>query len=425
MRILKTLAITLLLCILIVPLAAQSTSGTIVGTVTDPTGAVVAGANVTVTNQGTGIALKTTTDSTGNYVLTPVAVGTYSVTVESAGFKKSISSNITVNVQDRVRVDAALQVGEIVDTVEVAASAPLLQTDTSYLGQVVESQRIVDLPLNGRISAAWRFYRGHGSDACRCARREDRRLQLQWCAPLPEQLPAGRRGQQQHVRGHGEPGVLCGGTSAGRDCRVQGADQFHERGVRTLGRRGAECDHQIRHQSVARDGLRIFAQQRARREKFFDSPTDPIPPFKLNQFGFSAGGPIVKNRTFFFFDYQGTRQRTGHTFFATLPPPAWRNGDFSGFQPDLRSCHNTPLMPMATPRASRSQDNQDSAGPLEPDREETDGFVPGTRTSTGSMDDTGVCEQLSDRIPSSLIRRTISTFASTTRFPIPTPFSDG
>src|SRR5256885_982328 len=68
-------------------------------------------------------------------------------------------------------------------------------------------------------------------------------------------------------------------------------------------------------------------------KNYFDSPTDPIPPFKLNQFGFSAGAPIVKNRTFFFFDYQGTRQRTGHTFFATVPPLAWRTGDFSGFQP--------------------------------------------------------------------------------------------
>lgn len=74
-------------------------------------------------------------------------------------------------------------------------------------------------------------------------------------------------------------------------------------------------------------------------KNFFDSPTDPIPPFKLNQFGFSTGGPVYlpkiyngKNRTFFFFDYQGTRQRTGHTFLATVPPPAWRNGDFSGFQ---------------------------------------------------------------------------------------------
>src|SRR5437899_1019055 len=75
-------------------------------------------------------------------------------------------------------------------------------------------------------------------------------------------------------------------------------------------------------------------------KNYFDSPDNPIPPFKLNQFGFSTGGPVVipkayngKNRTFFFFDYQGTRQRTGHTFLVAIPPPAWRVGDFSGFRP--------------------------------------------------------------------------------------------
>jgi hypothetical protein len=331
---LKTLAIALWLCILIVPLAAQSTSGTIVGTVTDPTGAVVAGANVTVTNQGTGIALKTTTDSTGNYVLTPVAVGTYSVTVESAGFKKSVSSNITVNVQDRVRVDAALQVGEIVDTVEVAASAPLLQTDTSYLGQVVESQRIVDLPLNGRYFS---------------------RLAILTAGTAP--TPAGARDEKtggfssNGVRPYQNNYLLDGvdNNSMSEDMVNQASyvvgpppDAIAEFKVQTnsmsaeFGRSGgAVLNVTIKSGTNALHGtVYEFLRNSALDAKnFFDSPSDPIPPFKLNQFGFSTGGPVVKNRTFFFFDYQGTRQRTGHTFFATLPPPAWRNGDFSGFRP--------------------------------------------------------------------------------------------
>ena len=144
--------LVLLLCLFVsqAPLSAQTTTGSIVGTVTDPSGAVIAGASVTVTNVDTSIATKATTDNTGNYVVTPLPVGRYSVTVEAAGFKKSLRSDITVNVQDRIRVDAALEVGAVTDTVEVAAAAPLLQTDTSYLGQVVDSQRIVDLPLNGR-----------------------------------------------------------------------------------------------------------------------------------------------------------------------------------------------------------------------------------------------------------------------------------
>src|SRR5579872_244430 len=119
-------------------LNAQTTTGSIVGTVTDPSGAVIGGAAITITNIGTNISVKTTSDSAGNFVVTPLEVGHYSVAVEAPGFKKSVRSDVPVNVQDRVRVDAALEVGAVTDTVEVAGSAPLLQTDTSYLGQVVE-----------------------------------------------------------------------------------------------------------------------------------------------------------------------------------------------------------------------------------------------------------------------------------------------
>src|ERR1051325_5706204 len=127
----------------LLPLTAQTTTGSIVGTVTDKTGAVVPGAS--------GIATKTPTDSSGNYVVTPLPVGHYSVTVEAQGFKKSVSGGITLNVQDRIGVNVVLEVGDLTETVEIVGAAPALQTDTSYLGQVVESQKIVDLPLNGRF----------------------------------------------------------------------------------------------------------------------------------------------------------------------------------------------------------------------------------------------------------------------------------
>ena len=143
-------AIFVAMVLSLVPLGAQTTSGEIVGTVTDATGGVVAGATILVTNMDTGISVKATTDSSGNYVVTSLGIGRYSVTVEATGFKKSLHNDLTLNVQDRLRVDAALEVGSVNDTVEVAAAAPLLETDTSSLGQVVDSQRIVDLPLNGR-----------------------------------------------------------------------------------------------------------------------------------------------------------------------------------------------------------------------------------------------------------------------------------
>src|SRR5437867_8675506 len=100
-------------------ISAQTTTGSIVGKVSDPTGAVVPNAPVTVTNTDTGISTKTTTDSSGNYVVTPLPVGRYSVAVEAQGFKKSVNSGITLNVQDRIGVNVILEVGQISETVEV------------------------------------------------------------------------------------------------------------------------------------------------------------------------------------------------------------------------------------------------------------------------------------------------------------------
>src|SRR5215467_10971952 len=128
--------------------AGQTTTGSIVGTVTDNSGAAVPGASVTVTDIDTNITTKTTTDASGNYVVTPLPVGHYTVAVEARGFKRSLNEGITLNVQDRIGVNVALEVGQISETVEVTAAAPALQTDTSYLGQVVDSKEILDLPLN-------------------------------------------------------------------------------------------------------------------------------------------------------------------------------------------------------------------------------------------------------------------------------------
>ena len=341
MQRLFVLAFVLCLIISLAPLSAQTTTGSIVGTVTDPSSAVIGGANITVTNMDTNISVKTTTDQAGNYVVTPLAIGRYSVTVEAAGFKKSVRSDITLNVQDRIRVDAALEVGAVSDTVEVQAAAPLLQTDTSYLGQVVDSQRIVDLPLNGRYFS---------------------RLAILTAGTAP--TPAGARDEKtggfssNGVRPYQNNDLLDGvdNNSMSEDMVSQAAyvvgpppDAIAEFKVQTnsmsaeFGRSGGAVLNVTVKSGT--NGLHGTAYEFLRNsaldaKNFFDSPTDPIPPFKLNQFGFSTGGPVYipkvyngKNQTFFFFDYQGTRQRTGHTFFATVPPPAWGNGDFSGFQP--------------------------------------------------------------------------------------------
>jgi hypothetical protein len=322
-----------------ISLRAQTTEGSIVGTVTDPSGSVIAAAAVTVANMDTGIAVKTTTDASGAYVATPLHIGRYSVTVEAAGFKRSVRPDITVNVQDRIRVDATLEVGAVTDTVEVAAAAPLLETDTSYLGEVVESQRIVDLPLNGRFFT---------------------RLAVLTAGTAP--TPAGARDENtggfsaNGVRPYQNNYILDGvdNNSLSEDLVSQQSfvigpppDAIAEFKVQTnsmsaeFGRSGgAVLNVTIKSGTNGIHGTiyEFLRNSDLDAKNYFDSPTSPIPPFKQNQFGFSVGGPVWipkiyngRNRTFFFFDYQGTRIRTGQTFLASVPPPAWATGNFAGY----------------------------------------------------------------------------------------------
>jgi len=320
-------------------LAAQTSSGSIVGTVADPSGAVVAGATVTVTNIGTNIAVKTTTDGSGNYVVTPLEVGRYSVAVEAQGFKRSVHSDIPVNVQDRVRVDTSLEVGVVTDTVAVESSAPRLQTDTSDLGQVVDSKRIVDLPLNGRFFT---------------------RLAVLTAGTTP--TPAGARDEEtggfsaNGVRPYQNNYLLDGvdNNSMSEDLVSKQSfvvgpapDAIAEFKVQTnsmsaeFGRSGgAVLNVTIKSGTNGLHGTiyEFLRNSDLDAKNFFDDPSSPIPPFKLNQFGFSVGGPVMlpkvydgRNRTFFFFDYQGTRIRTGQTFLATVPVDGWRTGNFAGY----------------------------------------------------------------------------------------------
>ena len=126
---------------------AQGPAGVINGAVTDPSGAVVADVEVHVSNTATGITRETKTNASGLYSFPELLPGTYTVAAEHTGFKRQIQSNITLQVQQTVRVDIALSVGEVSQAVEVTSSAPLLSTEDATVGQVVENKRITELPL--------------------------------------------------------------------------------------------------------------------------------------------------------------------------------------------------------------------------------------------------------------------------------------
>jgi hypothetical protein len=129
---------------------AQVDTGAISGTVKDTSGGVVAGAKVTLTNQGTGVSITTTSSSSGEYSFSPVKIGNYSLSVEFAGFQKVQQNNVTVDVQQKVLVDITLPTGESKEVVIVNTAPPALQTQDASVGQVIEERAVNALPLNGR-----------------------------------------------------------------------------------------------------------------------------------------------------------------------------------------------------------------------------------------------------------------------------------
>jgi carboxypeptidase family protein len=333
------------ICLILIPalVKAQTTTGSIVGTVADPSGAAVPGATVTVNNESTGITvIRLATDASGNYVSTALPPGRYSITVEATGFKKSITPGINLSVQDRLGINVVLEVGQVTETVEVTGAAQQLQTDSSYLGQVVESKRIVELPLNGRFFT---------------------RLAVLTSGTLP--TAPGARDERtggfssNGVRPYQNSYLLDGidNNSLSQDLTNEASfvygpspDAIAEFRVQTnsmsaeFGRSGgAVMNVNIK---SGTNGLHGSVFEFLRNDKFdarnfFAGSTKPV--YRLNQFGGAIGGPVIKNSTFFFADYQGTRQRTGQTFLSTVAPVAWRTGDFSGFNPVLDPATKQPF----------------------------------------------------------------------------------
>ena len=146
----KTIGVFVVLVAAVVLGSAQVDTGSLVGTVKDASGAVLAGMTVTATNADTGIKTAVKSDSDGNYVITPVKIGRYSVSAEAAGFRKEVRKDIVLDVQQTMRLDFSLQVGSVTETADVSGEAPLLETESASLGDVVTSQQVEQLPLNGR-----------------------------------------------------------------------------------------------------------------------------------------------------------------------------------------------------------------------------------------------------------------------------------
>ena len=134
----------------VAPAIAQTTTAELAGSVTDPSGAAIAKAKVVAANTGTGLNYDAVSDDSGGYLITLLPPGTYTLSVEAPGFRRTVQNNLTLEVNQRAKIDFKLQLGAVSETVEVAAAAPLLESQSSTLGSVVTERLIADLPLNGR-----------------------------------------------------------------------------------------------------------------------------------------------------------------------------------------------------------------------------------------------------------------------------------
>ena len=316
------------------PARAQAVSGTILGSVTDPTGAVVANTKVTIINEGTGLTRTVTSDANGEYVAPSLPTGRYTVTAEIAGFKTLALSNIEVGVDQRVRIDLKLEVGAMTESVSITAESPLLQTSSSELGTTVTDDQIEALPLNGRnfvsltrtVPGVLRGIPGSNIDGAGS---------LAWRASASFSAH-GQRTRDNNFLLDGvdnnetwlQTVVIFPSVDALDEFKLQTSTYSAEFG-RSL---GGVVNLQIKSGTNAYRGsaFEFHRNDAFDANNFFNNRANrPKPDFRQNQFGGTLGGPVFKDRTFFFGSYQGHREAQGQTFLSTVPSLAMRSGDFS------------------------------------------------------------------------------------------------
>lgn len=317
---------------------AQQGRGTILGTVTDASGAPVAGAVIKVTNTATNSGLETRTTSEGLYQAPNLAVGDYTVSVEKTGFRKVVRTGLQLQVDQRAQVDVRLDVGQVTESIEVKGEAPLVDTSSTSIGKVVDQKRVSELPLNGRNALALTLLTpsvksNAGSTSSGFA---DRGIQLSSISinggpnAMNGQLLDGGNNIQSYI---GEVAINPGVDSV-EEFKVQSGAMSAEYGftaggvINMVTRSGTNKLHGSVYEFLRNDALDA-------RNTFASTK----PPFRYNQFGASVGGPVIKDRTFFFGNWEEYRYRRSRPVIASFPTLGQRTGNFS----DLFNANGTAI----------------------------------------------------------------------------------
>jgi hypothetical protein len=320
-------------CAFVCPLLYGQATGSFSGTVTDKAGAVVSGATVKATSQGTGISREARTDDSGHYLIPLLPVAFYTIRVESAGFGPAEQKDVRLQVDEHRELDFTLAPASVTSTVEVSATEVAVETANPSLGQVITSEQVAELPLNGRDF-----------------------VQLATLTPgtTQETNPNSffNGGPSSEVSTRGTFSLSVGGSRAqSTDWLFDGNDnnELTAGGIAILPSIDAIQEFKVLTYNYSaeygtRSGPTVLVTTKSGSNQFHGSLFEFFrntkldarsyfaatrEQFNLNQFGGSLGGPIKKDKTFFFLDYQAKRQRHGTPFIGLIPTPAMVNGDFS------------------------------------------------------------------------------------------------
>lgn len=314
-------------------LFAQFETAAVLGTITDSSGAALPGASVTLTSASTAVEMNTVSNANGGYEFLNVRQGTYTVSAERDGFKRAVSEPFVVQVNARQRVALSLQVGQVSETITVSEAAALVEFDTSDRGTVIGSKQAVDLPLNGRAYAdltlltpgTVQALRGTSLGGARDASYHVNGLRSSYNNFTLDGVENNSYGTSN--QGFSNQVVQLSPDAVG-EFRVVTNNFSAEYGraggavINAAYKSGSNQFHVTAWEFLRNKALNATG--------FFKPQTGEKPDMKQNQFGVSGGGPIVKNRLFFFADYEGFRRKQSELAFADLPTMQMREGNFAG-----------------------------------------------------------------------------------------------
>jgi hypothetical protein len=301
--------------------SAQTTAGSFVGRVTDPGGSVVSGATVTLRNEATNVAQTLQSNQTGDYTFSSVQPGVYELRVTAGGFQSQVLDHLNLDIQQTLREDFHLAVGSTTTSVQVTAQTPLIETDSTYVGSIVDGKQIEQTPLNGRENAYSLLGLAPGVQR-----------------PNSNALISGgsfKGGANQTIDGISNDDIVNARMSD-QVPSLEDIAEFNTIGVDApaeYGNGGAQVVIVTKsgtndfHGSAFEFNRNRYFQAR----NFFLRPGSPIPAFNRNEYGFSLGGPLLRNRLFFFSSFENIHSLTTVTRGYAMPPGSWLSGDFSQY----------------------------------------------------------------------------------------------